>query len=177
MGARELRCFPTRRNWALVTMAGNAFSTRTGSAWSLAFTPQSIVPVYASLVRIRCESTWEAARREAVSLLLSRRPARVEAAGRLGQPCRRQVESVGTTDALRPTVYAAQGAPSQVSSGRSDQLNRKTGAQRVKDQRQLHPPDVDRGRRTRVNSVDSARAACEGPTSNSAVAAFPRGRF
>ena len=41
MGARELKCFPTRRNWALVTMAGNAFSTRTGSALSLAFTPQS----------------------------------------------------------------------------------------------------------------------------------------
>ena len=33
-------------------MAGNAFSTRTGSAWSLAFTPQSIVPAYASLVRM-----------------------------------------------------------------------------------------------------------------------------
>ena len=32
-------------------------------------------------------------------------------------------------------------------------------------------------RRTSVNSVHSARAACEGPTSNSAVAAFPRERL
>ena len=33
-------------------MAGNAFSTRTGSALSLAFAPQTSVPVYASLVRM-----------------------------------------------------------------------------------------------------------------------------
>ncbi len=35
---------------------------------------------------------------------------------------------------------------------------------------------LDRGRRTSVNSVVSARAGCEGPTSNSALPAFPRGR-
>ena len=33
-------------------MAGNAFSTRTGSALSLALIPQTSVPVYASLVRM-----------------------------------------------------------------------------------------------------------------------------
>ena len=33
-------------------MAGNAFSTRTGSPLSLAFAPQTNVPVYASLVRM-----------------------------------------------------------------------------------------------------------------------------
>ena len=42
----------TRRNWALETMAGKAFSTRTGSALSLPLAPQSNVPVYASLVRM-----------------------------------------------------------------------------------------------------------------------------
>ena len=35
---------------------------------------------------------------------------------------------------------------------------------------------LDRGRRTSVNSVVSARAGCEGPMSNSALPAFPRGR-
>ena len=52
MGARRRSCWLTRRNWALEMMAGNAFSTRTGSALSLAFAPQINVPVYASLVRM-----------------------------------------------------------------------------------------------------------------------------
>ena len=43
--ARERISSLTRRNWALVTMVGNAFSRRTGSAMSLAFMPQSNVPV------------------------------------------------------------------------------------------------------------------------------------
>ena len=43
-----------RRNSCLVTIAGNASSTRTGGAPSLASTPQTSVPVYASLERMRC---------------------------------------------------------------------------------------------------------------------------
>ena len=76
-----------------------------------------------------------------------------------------------------------------VSSGRSDQLqppDRCPMCEAIK----LHAPDgcpagegrtstptagLDRGRRTSVNSVVSVRAACEGPTSNSASAAFPLG--
>ena len=50
--ASEVICFLTRRNWALETIAGNAFSTLTGSVLILAFTPQSNVPVYTSLVRM-----------------------------------------------------------------------------------------------------------------------------
>ena len=80
-----------------------------------------------------------------------------------------------------------------MSSGRSDQLqpqdqcparegptsnfNRQTGVRGVKDQRQTSTAGLGQGRRTNVNSVDSARAACEGPTSNSASTAFPRGRL
>ena len=45
MGARARISLPTRPNWALVMMAGNAFSTRTGSALSFAFAPQIMVPV------------------------------------------------------------------------------------------------------------------------------------
>ena len=53
---------------------------------------------------------------------------------------------------------------------------RRTGVQRAKDQRQT--PTAGLGPRTEsyVKSVVSIRAACEGPTSNSASAAFPRGR-
>ena len=43
LGARERSFRFTRRNWALETMAGNAFSTRTGSALFLASTPQTKV--------------------------------------------------------------------------------------------------------------------------------------
>ena len=53
---------------------------------------------------------------------------------------------------------------------------RRTGARRVKDQRQTSTAGLSQGRRINVNSVDSARAGCEGPTSNSASPAFPRGR-
>ena len=53
----------------------------------------------------------------------------------------------------------------RVSSGRSDPLQPPNSARRMKDQCQLQSSGLDRGRRTRVNSVDSARAACEGPTS------------
>ena len=63
-----------------------------------------------------------------------------------------------------------------VPNGRSDQprpsggcpaaeainFNRRTGVQREKDQRQTPTAGLDRGRRTSVNSVVSARAACEG---------------
>ena len=45
LGARELICLFTLRNWVLETMAGNAFSTLTGSPLSLAPPPQSKVPV------------------------------------------------------------------------------------------------------------------------------------
>ena len=51
LGARRRSCRLTRRNRVLETMAGNAFSTRTGSAPSFALAPQTRVPVYASLVR------------------------------------------------------------------------------------------------------------------------------
>ena len=44
LGARRRNCLPTRWNWVLETMAGNAFSTRTGSALSLAFTPPNQSP-------------------------------------------------------------------------------------------------------------------------------------
>ena len=52
MGARERISLTTRLYWALETIAGNASSTRTGSAPSLAFKPQTNVPVYVSLMRI-----------------------------------------------------------------------------------------------------------------------------
>ena len=42
----------TLRNRALDMMAGKAFSTRTGSALSLASVPQTRVPVYASFLRM-----------------------------------------------------------------------------------------------------------------------------
>ena len=45
LGARARISLPTRLNWAFVMMAGNAFSTRTGSALSFAFAPQTRVPV------------------------------------------------------------------------------------------------------------------------------------
>ena len=80
-----------------------------------------------------------------------------------GQPFRRHVESAGAKDALRPTCSGrnARRSPSQVSSGRSDQpqpqdqcpageainSNRKTSAQRVKDQRQTST--AGRGPRTK----------------------------
>ena len=51
--------------------------------------------------------------------------------------------------------------------------DRQTNARCAK--RSTPPAGLDRGRRRFVNSVDSARAACEGPTSNSALAAFPLG--
>ena len=43
LGARERISLLTRLNWALVTMAGNAFSTRTGSALSFECVPQTRV--------------------------------------------------------------------------------------------------------------------------------------
>ena len=52
LGALERINLTTRLNWAVETIAGNASSTRTGSALSLAFTPQINVPVYVSLMRI-----------------------------------------------------------------------------------------------------------------------------
>ena len=45
MGARERICRFTLRNWVLVTMAGKAFSTLTGSPLSLAPSPHTKVPV------------------------------------------------------------------------------------------------------------------------------------
>ena len=148
----------------------------------------------ASAQVIRCESTWEAARREATSLLLSRRPARGEAAERL---CVSHAAGMWNrsgrkthSDRLLRTKRKARSVP-RCPAGRSDQLqpqdqcparegptsnfNRRTGVRGVKDQRQTSTAGLGRGRRTNVNSVDSARAACEGPTSNSASTAFPRG--
>ena len=51
-GARERRSLLTRSNCFLAIMAGNAFSTRTGSAPFLALAPQIKVPVYVSLMRM-----------------------------------------------------------------------------------------------------------------------------
>ena len=45
LGARELMSLETRSNCFLVMMAENAFSTLTGAALSLAFVPQTKVPV------------------------------------------------------------------------------------------------------------------------------------
>ncbi len=116
------------------------------------------------------------------------------------QPCRRRVESAGATEPLRPTVEDETQSPPRTRYGsalrsrcpadgainpnrqtgvrrqKRSTPSRWTGARRVKDQRQTSTAGLGRGRRTGVNSVDSARAACEGPTSNSASAAFPRGR-
>ncbi len=55
--------------------------------------------------------------------------------------------------------------------------DRRTGVLREKDQRQTPTAGQDRARRTGVNSVDSIRAGCRGPTSNSALPAFPLGRL
>ena len=52
LGARERSILFTRSDWALVTVAGNAFSTRTGSAPSLALLPQTRMPRYASFLRM-----------------------------------------------------------------------------------------------------------------------------
>ena len=52
LGARERSFRFTRRNRDLETMAGNAFSTLTGSAPSLASVPQTRVPVYTSFLRM-----------------------------------------------------------------------------------------------------------------------------
>ena len=52
LGARDRSFRFTRRNRDLETMAGNAFSTLTGSALSLASTPHTRVPVYTSLRRM-----------------------------------------------------------------------------------------------------------------------------
>ena len=98
----------------------------------------------------------------------------------VSQPCRRREEPVETTDAFRPTGggRGAESGPSLMPNGRSDQpqppdgcpvteainFNHRTGVQRAKGL-SLQPPDLDRGRRTSVNSVVSARAGCEGPTS------------
>ena len=125
--------------------------------------------------------SWgKAAKREAASLLLSRRPARVEAAAlTVRQPCRRHVESVGAKDALRPTGRGrgAEGAPSSESSGRSDQLQL---AGRVPDGRRtyvkLQPPDVDRGRRTYVKLRRFGPCCLRRATSNPQRQQFPRGR-
>ena len=102
----------------------------------------------------------KAARREAASLLFSRRPARVEAAAlAVCQLCRRHVESVGAKDALRPAGRGrgAEGAPSSESSGRSDQLQ---------------PPDgCPTGEGLTSNSNRRTWTEDEGPTSNFVVSA------
>ena len=95
------------------------------------------------------------------------------------QPCRRHVESAGAKDALRPTGRGrgAEGAPSSVSSGRSDQLQL---AGPVPDGRRtyvkLQPPDVDRGRRTYVKLRRFGPCCLRRATSNPQRQQFPRGR-
>ena len=155
-------------------------------------------------------SVGEAARREATSLLLSRRRARGEAAGRLcvshaagmwnrsGRQThsdrllrtKRKARSVPGVQRMKRSTPTARPVPSErrtnvkpqpqdqcpTGEGPTSNFNRQTGVRGVKDQRQTSTAGLGRGRRTNVNSVDSARAACERPTSNSAVAAFPRGR-
>ena len=102
----------------------------------------------------------KAAKREAASLLLSRRPARVEAAAlAVRRPFRRHVESAGAKDALRPTGRGrgAEGAPSSKSSGRSDQFQ---------------PPDgCPTGEGLTSNSNRRTWTEDEGPTSNFVVSA------
>ena len=98
----------------------------------------------------------------------------------VSQPCRGHEEPVETTDALRPTG-GGRGAGctlSFVSNGESDRLPTAVPVPSDgSDQLQslngcptgegLITPTagLDRGRRTSVNSVVSARAACEGPAS------------
>ena len=109
----------------------------------------------------------------------------------VSQPCRGHEEPVETTDALRPTG-GGRGAGctlSFVSNGESDRLPTAVPVPSDgSDQLQslngcptgegLITPTagLDRGRRTSVNSVVSARAACEGPTSTPLRQQFPRGR-
>ena len=121
-------------------------------------------------------SVGEAARREAASLLLSGRPARVEAAERL-RAATPQACGIGRGERRTPTDWV-----------RTRRRRRSVpGVQRK--ERSTQPPDqcptceaitptagLSQGRRTRVNSVDSARAACEGPTSTPLQQHFPRGR-
>ena len=78
------------------------------------------------------------------------------------------------TDQVR-TKHRARSVPGVQRQERSTPT-RRTGVQRAKDQRQT--PTAGLGPRTEsyVKSAGSIRAACEGPTSNSASAAFPRGR-
>ena len=70
-----------------------------------------------------------------------------------GQPCRRHVESAGAKDALRPTCSGrnARRSPSQVSNGRSDQLQPQN--------------QVSSGRSDQLQPQDQCPTG-EGPTSN-----------
>ena len=112
----------------------------------------------------------------------------------VSQPCRGREEPVETTDAFRPTG-GGRGAGCTLSWRPTDESDQPPTARRMPSERsdQPQPPDrcpvteainfqppdgcpageglitptagLDRGRRTSVNSVVSARAACEGPTS------------
>ena len=143
--------------------------------------------------RVDRRPTWgEAARREAASLLLNCRPARVEAAALAeSQPCRRHEEPIGAKDALRPACLRKKRRDALRSRCPADEainLSHRTNAQR---DGAINPSSPDRcpagegptSNFTRwtwtedegpvSNSVDSARAGCEGPMSNSAVASIP----
>ena len=87
-----------------------------------------------------------------------------------GQPCRRHVEPAGAKDALRPTVEdETQGAlRSRCPAEEAINSNRKTSAQREKDQRQTSTARlVPSGRRTNVKlQPPDWCPRGEGPTSN-----------
>ncbi len=133
----------------------------------------------------------EAARREAASLLASAdqrmskvRPGCVSAMPQsMRSRSKRQTHfdrlvEDGAQGALRPscpTDEAINPNARPVSSDGSDQLQSLNGCPEGEGLI-TSTAGLDRGRRTSVNSVVSIRAACEGPTSNSASAAFPRGR-
>ena len=98
---------------------------------------------------IRCESTWEAARREAASLLFSHRPARVEAAGRLREAMP-QACGIGRGERRTPTDRVRTQRKALRPRCPADEAinpNRKTSAQREKDQRQTST--AGRGPRTK----------------------------
>ena len=133
---------------------------------------------------------------EAASLPLNRRPARVEAAARLRVSRAADMSSRSKRkahfDQLAKDRRDRGDQPQPPAGCPADRRRSTPDAEqvpgRLKDQRQTSTAGLDRGRRTNVklqppdwtedegptsNFVDSARAACEGPTSNSAVSSIP----
>ena len=121
--------------------------------------------------RLPCNIGRKPAHVEAAALAVSQ-PCRGHEAGRGDRPvCNRQAHSDrlvedGAQRAVRPSCPAEEAINLNHQTGvqrpkRSTPI-RRTGVQREKALGQLQPAGLDRGRRTGVNSVLSARAACEG---------------